>query len=575
MPAGTSFYGRSAGATHSAAPPHHLHNKDGHRPLEAELPFNQSQAVASSLITTIRADRESGLSVGGTGDATMMGQDDGAIFLSATAAVNFTKDGAGVAEGAVANSLLTKRVERKWPISYRAVETVANFTDVVIIFSASILTGVIYHLQSEGTFGTPAQYIGSAAVVAALFVSLMQSSGMYNPTKLLDLRSQLQRIAFTWCSVFLLLAGVVFALKIGKEFSRGATLSFAAVGITALIVQRIIWRGILTDGLARNKFSGRKIALIADQDFDSNAALLDVLTSHGFRLERQFMLPLHSTDSRVDEEVISRAIAHIRGSDIEEVFVSADLLHWSRLKTILSELQVLPLPVNLVPKGAISEILKHPSYSIGKTVSVEWQRSPLSAFERAAKRMLDLLCAGTGLVLLLPLLTLTAIAIKLDSPGPIMFRQRRCGFNGKVFQIFKFRTMSVLEDGDSITQAARSDTRVTRLGKWLRRTSIDELPQLINVLSGSMSIVGPRPHAVAHDNEFDKVVRNYAFRHHMKPGLTGWAQVNGHRGQTPTVAHMARRVELDLWYVDNWSLSLDLAIIFRTVFEIARGENAY
>jgi putative colanic acid biosynthesis UDP-glucose lipid carrier transferase len=287
------------------------------------------------------------------------------------------------------------------------------------------------------------------------------------------------------------------------------------------------------------------------------------------------MLPLHSEDSRLHEEVISRAIAHIRGSDIEEVFVSADLIHWSRLKTILSKLQILPLPVNFVPKGELSEILKRPSYTIGRTVNVEWQRSPLSAFERAAKRMLDILCAGTGLILALPFLTLIAIAIKLDSPGPIMFRQRRRGFNGKIFQILKFRTMSVLEDGDSITQAARSDTRVTRFGKWLRRTSIDELPQLINVLSGSMSIVGPRPHAVAHDNEFDKVVRNYAFRHHMKPGLTGWAQVNGHRGQTPTAAHMERRVELDLWYIDNWSLRLDLAIILRTVFELARGENAY
>jgi Undecaprenyl-phosphate glucose phosphotransferase len=570
MPAEGSFYGRSAGATHSASPPHHLHNNDGHSPLGAELSFNQGQAGASSLITTIRPDQGSGLSVGGSSGA----QNDGAtFFLPANAAVNFIKNGADVADSAIGNTLLTNRVERKWPISYRAVETVATFTDVVIIFVASLLTGVTYHLHSEGIVGTPTQYLGSAAVVAALFISLMQSSGMYDPTKLLALRSQLHRIAFTWCSVFLLLAGAVFALKIGKEFSRGATLSFVAVGLVALIVQRIFWRRFLTDGLARNKFSGRRIALITDQE--SNAALLDVLTSHGFRLEHQFMLPLHSEDSRLHEEAISRAITHIRGSDIEEVFVSVDLIHWTRLKTVLPDLQILPLPVNLVPKGELLEILKRPSYAIGRTVNVEWQRSPLSAFELAAKRMLDILCAGTGLTLLLPLLTLTAIAIKLDSPGPIMFRQRRCGFNGKIFQILKFRTMSVLEDGDSITQAARSDARVTRLGKWLRRTSIDELPQLINVLSGSMSIVGPRPHATAHDNEFDKLVRNYAFRHHMKPGLTGWAQVNGHRGQTPTVAHMERRVELDLWYIDNWSLGLDLAIIFRTVFEIARGENAY
>jgi putative colanic acid biosynthesis UDP-glucose lipid carrier transferase len=135
--------------------------------------------------------------------------------------------------------------------------------------------------------------------------------------------------------------------------------------------------------------------------------------------------------------------------------------------------------------------------------------------------------------------------------------------------------MHVLEDGNSVVQAAPLDNRVTILGKWLRRTSIDELPQLLNVLSGSMSLVGPRPHALAHDTEFDKVVRNYAFRHHVKPGLTGWAQANGYRGPTPTVADVERRVELDLWYIDNWSLTLDLAIILRTVFEILRGRNAY
>ncbi len=137
------------------------------------------------------------------------------------------------------------------------------------------------------------------------------------------------------------------------------------------------------------------------------------------------------------------------------------------------------------------------------------------------------------------------------------------------------KNMSVMEDGESIAQASSHDNRVTRLGKWLRRTSIDELPQLLNVLSGSMSLVGPRPHAVAHDNEFDKLVRHYALRHHVKPGLTGWAQVNGCRGPTPTTADVRRRVEYDLWYIDNWSLSLDWLIIVRTAIEILRGRNAY
>ena len=173
-----------------------------------------------------------------------------------------------------------------------------------------------------------------------------------------------------------------------------------------------------------------------------------------------------------------------------------------------------------------------------------------------------------------PLLAVAAVAIKLDSSGPIFFKQQRCGFNGRVFSIRKFRTMHVLEDGPVIIQAEPTDRRVTRVGKFLRRTSFDELPQLLNVLDGSMSLVGPRPHALAHDGQFDRLVRNYAFRRRVKPGLTGWAQVHGSRGPTPTAATIERRVEYDLWYIDNWSLLLDLAILMRTPLEVLRGRNA-
>ena len=225
--------------------------------------------------------------------------------------------------------------------------------------------------------------------------------------------------------------------------------------------------------------------------------------------------------------------------------------------------------------GASAKILKRPSRQLGENICIELQRKPLDSIELAIKRLMDIACASIGLIALLPLLFLTALAIRLDSSGPILFRQRRCGFNGEEFHILKFRTMSVMEDGQTIRQAGRQDSRVTRVGKWLRRTSIDELPQLLNVLSGSMSLVGPRPHAVAHDSEFDKTVGNYALRHHVKPGLTGWAQVNGCRGSTPTVADIRRRVELDLWYIDHWTVTLDCVIIARTVVEILRGRNAY
>ena len=188
---------------------------------------------------------------------------------------------------------------------------------------------------------------------------------------------------------------------------------------------------------------------------------------------------------------------------------------------------------------------------------------------------MDIVIASVALVILLPVMVLTAIAIKLDGPGPVIFRQRRKGFNGKEFVMLKFRTMSVQEDGATVSQATRNDPRVTPVGRLLRSASIDELPQLVNVLSGDMSLIGPRPHALVHDDQFQKIVSDYAFRHHVKPGLTGWAQCNGSRGATPSVAEIALRIKLDLWYINNWSLLLDFQILVKTFFEVMRKRNAY
>ena len=226
----------------------------------------------------------------------------------------------------------------------------------------------------------------------------------------------------------------------------------------------------------------------------------------------------------------------------------------------------------LVSRLEVGELVQHLRDLAG--LCVELQRGPLSALESATKRIVDVLFAGTALIALLPLLAIVSLAIKLDSQGPILFRQQRCGFNGRSFAVYKFRTMSVLENGPSIIQAGSADSRVTGIGKWLRRTSIDELPQLINVLRGEMSIVGPRPHAVAHDNECSRLIENYALRHHVKPGITGWAQVHGLRGQT-NWRSMQERVELDLWYINNWSPFLDLRIIAKTFVELARRRNAW
>jgi putative colanic acid biosysnthesis UDP-glucose lipid carrier transferase len=465
---------------------------------------------------------------------------------------------------------------RKWPIHYDSVEPLAIVADLATIVLASVFSGLSYHLLQES--GAPVDVgksLGSAILVSALFISLMKIRGMYRPAELLVLRNQVRAICLTWMSVFLLLAGTVFALKIGNEISRGTSMLFAVFGLIALILHRRALRNLLAKGLAGRRFSGRNIVLITDHSKEGDTNLTHTLTGLGFCVKKNFFIPPPSAESRHRDKVVARVIECIRGSDVEEVVVGADPNRWSEVRSLVAELRVVPFPVSFIPLGATSEIFRQPSRELGNAICVELQRGPLTSFEHAAKRCIDVLFAGVALTALLPMLAIVSVAIKFDSTGPVLFRQRRCGFNGRCFQIYKFRTMSVLEDGPSIIQAQSADQRVTRLGAWLRRTSIDELPQLLNVLEGNMSLVGPRPHAVAHDNQFDKMVRNYAFRRRVKPGLTGWAQVNGCRGPTPTAASIERRVEYDLWYIDNWNLKLDFAILLQTPIEILLGRNAY
>ena len=193
----------------------------------------------------------------------------------------------------------------------------------------------------------------------------------------------------------------------------------------------------------------------------------------------------------------------------------------------------------------------------------------------AAKRRLDVIVAGLAIALLAPLLALTALLVKLDSKGPVIFSQRRTGLGGRTFAILKFRSMRVLEDGAEVKQAVEGDDRITRVGRIIRKLSIDELPQLFNVLKGDMSLVGPRPHAIAHDEYYGARISNYGLRFKVKPGITGWAQVNGLRGETDTLDKMAARIEYDLEYLRNWTLGLDLLIIARTVKLVFFDRGAY
>jgi len=272
---------------------------------------------------------------------------------------------------------------------------------------------------------------------------------------------------------------------------------------------------------------------------------------------------------------IARTLALARIAAQGAVYIASPSLDKERLASMLAGLRLLPRSVRVVPEASIARLLRYSVRMVGSSLELEVQREPLTATQRAIKRGVDVTIASLAVVLLLPLLLLLSLAIVFDSRGPVLFRQTRCGLAGKPFRIFKFRTMRVLEDGPEVSQAVRKDDRVTRLGRFLRRTSLDELPQLLNVLKGEMSLVGPRPHALAHDEYYADQIENYQLRQHVKPGLTGWAQVNGHRGETPTVDLMHHRIDYDLWYAANASLSLDVLILFRTLPALFGHRNAY
>ena len=234
-----------------------------------------------------------------------------------------------------------------------------------------------------------------------------------------------------------------------------------------------------------------------------------------------------------------------------------------------------PAATLLGPEQVLGRSLYGSVCRIGPTAGINLVRAPLSNVETLTKRAMDIVLASIALVFLAPVFMIIALLIKLDSRGPVFFFQLRHGFNQKPFPIIKFRTMTVTEDGTSIRQATRNDPRVTRIGRFLRRWNIDELPQVVNVLKGEMSIVGPRPHALIHNHEFQNRIALYARRHNVKPGITGWAQVNGYRGQTDTDDKMRGRVEHDLYYIDNWSIWFDIQIILMTVFSRRAFSNAF
>jgi undecaprenyl-phosphate galactose phosphotransferase/putative colanic acid biosynthesis UDP-glucose lipid carrier transferase len=464
-------------------------------------------------------------------------------------------------------------------LSFEAVGWIAAAVDLVIIMVTSILADVGYQWVFLSSGESDERFVGVGLLIFANFAATSAARGNYQPRNLLNCRRQVREAIMAWALVALTLLGAAFSLKIAGTFSRVSTVTLLVLGCALIVLWRVLLSGLIVRALEEGTFAERKIVLIVEKgQLNASRAFVE-LSRCGYRPAATFEISRSEAGAfgmpSSLRATLNEVIELSRRAPVEEVFLLIRWDHARLVEDVLGILRVLPLPIHLLPDENAARFLATPMLQVGTAWAAELKRAPLSVAEQAIKRAFDVLAAGIGIVLLSPLLLTSVLLIKLDSKGPVLFTQTRNGFNGRSFRIFKFRTMSVLEDGPQIRQATRNDPRVTGVGRWLRRTSIDELPQLFNVLGGTMSLVGPRPHAVAHNTEYERVVANYAFRYHVKPGISGWAQVNGLRGETSTVDLMERRVELDLWYVNNWSFWLDLRILWKTLTLAPWQASAY
>jgi Undecaprenyl-phosphate glucose phosphotransferase len=483
--------------------------------------------------------------------------------------------GLGARDGRPLGSLAAVRRPH---FSGNAIPYVLEMADGVVILLSSLTGGIGYHLLVGDLIPGLAPYCALGLLASIIHVLQMNGKGYYNFPDSARPCVETSDIAWSWCTTALLLALLAFLFKVGVAYSRGSFLTFCFVALPGLLGTRKITKIALAEAVSRGAIGRRDAVLVGDFEEISSLESRDLLAFFGAAEVNRFLLSQEGDRSErltVDSRIMGSVANFVRLNNCREIVLALPWSDTERIEFIKEQIKTLPVASRLLPDMRVRGLTNFTSSARQRVLAIDIQRAPLSAAQRFVKRAMDIVLASLALMFFLPVMMLTAISIKLDSPGPVIFRQNRNGFNGRKFVIFKFRTMTVQENGPTVLAATRDDPRVTSIGRLLRSTSIDELPQLLNVLKGDMSLIGPRPHALAHDSYFENVLGDYAFRHHVKPGITGWAQCNGSRGSMPSIEHITERVKLDLWYINNWSLSLDVQILIRTVFEVLRKRNAY
>ena len=454
----------------------------------------------------------------------------------------------------------------------------ARVADPLVVIIASIIA---YGLRfSFDGLHLPLDYRFLVLFSVFCTVLVFPLFSLYSSWRGQSLTKQARAIILAWFSVVILMIIILFGLKISSEYSRLWLGWWAVFGLVFLLAFRLCIYGFLQyqRKLGRNY---RRVVILGAGDLGKK--LISQATNSswsGFKIKAVFDDAYKNIDSLVNGFPVIGDIgeveAYLEKNQIDEVWIALPLRAEQRVKDILYALRHQTVNIKLIPDIFGFQLLNHSMTEIVGLPAVNLSDTPMGGSNQLVKALEDRILALLILVLISPLLIVISLAIKVSSKGPILFKQRRHGWDGKIINVYKFRTMKVhSEFNGRITQARKGDARITKLGVFLRRTSLDELPQFYNVLQGRMSIVGPRPHAIEHNEQYKDQVDQYMLRHMVKPGITGWAQVNGLRGETDTLVKMKNRVEYDLYYIENWSLWFDLKIIWMTLFRGFVHKNAF
>lgn len=442
-----------------------------------------------------------------------------------------------------------------------------QIVDLLVVAVSGMIAGELY-LEPDQVFSRG--YLQLLAVSLLLAVIVFNKFGFYSAWRNSSLASEMRTVTVGWATVMVALTLFFFLTKSGAEFSRIWAVLWFGLGLSGLLVMRLVLRQLLR-WLRRKGYNQRKILIVGkDPLMGDLATRLSKAPWMGLSVVGREAL---ATEADVDGAALN---ARINDLGVDQVWIALPLKDEPVLQAVIAALSLSPVEIRYVPDLFGFRLFSHSVSEVAGLPVINLSSTPMEGFNRVVKEVEDRVLASLILLLISPVLLAIAIGVKLSSPGPVFFRQQRNGWGGKPIHVLKFRSMVVHhEAAGAVTQASKQDARITPFGAFLRRTSLDELPQFWNVLTGEMSIVGPRPHAVAHNDQFKVLVDDYMLRHRVKPGITGWAQINGYRGETDTLDKMQKRVEYDLYYIEHWSVWLDLKIIALTLFKGFVNKNAY